>query len=416
MIDVNQRDFFISVPDDMRFSAPTGFWEGVAATSAYNNMPIVESVQENMLFGDRERDRSFSPVDAIDDQYLPFYEELVRAKDQEHFDFIKQRIDNELRRKETMGNASFFSQAVGSAVDPLFVASFIPALNVVSLAGGVARSAYSFGKLGAAYGAASELRRAPFAQTDERFESATNIATATVFSGFFGGALKGATYTAPFFKSSANKMNRMVRGEEVPPLFDEQGNVVLVDENTKFDTKVFNAFGSKFQRMLNDENIPAFVKEMAVKMTYNSSVNLKGVAVEAMPQSVLQKAQTYEGVASSMVKDLQDLYSTQARGHKQTRVLGVSTDEMTFRTGEFNDWVEDTITRYIDIDNPNTKKSREALNGASKEQKQAFKKLDTFFKAFDEDARSVGLLRNDARIKRDIVKIKQQIEDKNKTA
>jgi hypothetical protein len=53
MIDVNQRDFFISVPDDMRYQAPTGFWEGVAATSAYNNMPLVESVQEQMRFGTR---------------------------------------------------------------------------------------------------------------------------------------------------------------------------------------------------------------------------------------------------------------------------------------------------------------------------------------------------------------------------
>lgn len=412
MIDVNQRDFFISVPDDMRYQAPTGFWEGAAATSAYNNMPLVESVQEQMMFGQRDRDKSFNPIDAISDEYMPYYEEFVRAKDQEHFDFIKQRVDNEIRRKEKMASAGFFSQMAGSIADPLTITAFIPGLNIVTMSRGIGQAAYSFGKLGFGYGLASEARRAPFAQTDQPFETTQNVATATLFSAFFGGAIKGATYTAPFFKSSANKINRWTRGDDVAPVFDENGNVTLDTGNEKFDTVVFNMFGSKFQRMLADPNIPVFVKEMAVKMTYNSSVNLKGVAENVMPQSVLQKSQTYEGTAREMISGLEDLFSQQARGHKQSRVLGVSTDEMTFSTGEFNDWIEDTITRYIDMSNPNAKKSTAAFDGASPQQKEAFKKLDTFFKAFDEDARSVGVLRDDARIKRDIDKLNKQIDEK----
>ena len=411
MIDVNQRDFFISVPEDMRFNAPTGFWEGVGATAAYNNMPLVESVQEQIRFGGVTNDRSFNPVDALPDEYLPYYDEFVRAKNKDHFDFIKQRVDNELRRKEQMAGASFGSQIVGSMFDPLFVTAFIPALNVVNMTGGILRTGYNFGKLGAAYGAASELRRAPFAQTDEQFESAMNVTTAAVFSGFFGSALKGATYTLPFFKSSANKIQAYRTGGDLPPLYDENGNIIQYRQGEKFDTRVFNPFGSKFQRMLDDKRIPEFVKELAVKMTYNSSVNLKGVADATMPHSVSQMAQTYEGSARGMVKSLEDLYSDQIRGHKQARFLGVSTDEMTFRTGEFNDWVEDTITRYIDLDNPNAKKARTALDGATPQQKDAFKKIETFFKQFDEDARSVGVLRDDARLRKDIEKITKRIDD-----
>ena len=262
MIDLNQRDFFISVPDDMRYQAPAGFWEGVAATSAYNNMPLVESVQEEMRFGSRARDASFDPVDVIDDEYLPYYEEFVRAKDQEHFDFIKQRVDNERRRKQTMSNAGFFSQMAGGIADPLFFTAFIPALNVVSLSSGIARSAYNFGKIGAAYGVASEARRAPFAQTDDPFESTQNVVSATVFSAFFGGALKGATYTAPFFKSSANKVNRLARGEDVPPLFKDEntGTPTLVGDEEVFDRRVSNIFGSQLSRLLDMPKVPKRVK------------------------------------------------------------------------------------------------------------------------------------------------------------
>ena len=414
MIDLNQRDFFISVPDDMRYRAPTGFWEGVAATSAYNNMPLVESVQEQMMFGSRARDASFDPVDVIDDEYLPYYEEFVRAKDQEHFDFIKQRVDNERRRKQTMSDASFASQIVGGMADPLFFTAFIPALNVVSLSGGIARSAYNFGKIGAAYGVASEARRAPFAQTDDPFESTQNIASATVFSAFFGGALKGATYTAPFFKSSANKVNRIARGEEVPPLFTDEntGKPTLVGDNEKFDVKVYNPFGSYFQRALSNPNIPAGVKEKMLRYTYNSSVGLKGAGDTTAPQSINQMAQTYEGLAHEYMKKFSDLHRMQVDGHKQARFLGADTQEMTFRTGDFNDWFEDTVTRYMQQDNPNPTISRKALDGATKEQKQAFKEFDTFFKAFDEDARYVGVLRDDARIKADMAKLQKLVDEK----
>ena len=414
MIDVNQRDFFISVPDDMRASSPVGFWEGVGATAAYNNMPLVESVQEQMQFGQRDRDTSFNPIDAITDEYLPYYEEFVRAKDQEHFNFIKQRVDMELARKAKMGDASFGANVVGSFLDPLFVTAFVPGLNIATGGGGVVRTAYNFGKAGFAYGMASEARRAPFAQTDQPFETTQNVVSATVFSAFFGGALKGATYTTPFFKSSANKMNRWARGEDVPPLFKDEnaGKPTLVGDDQIYDTKVYNPFGSFFQRMLANERVPKSVKEMALKFTYNSSVNLKGTADNVMPQSIVQKAQTYEGHAHKTMQEIQDLHRLEVDGHKQARFLGASTDEMTFRTGEFDDWFEDTVTRYINASNPDTVVKRSAIDGATKQQKEAFKKFDTFFKAFDEDARYVGLLKNDKLIKAKMDKLTAQLDEK----
>ena len=416
MIDVNQRDFFVTVPDDMRASAPTGFWEGVGATSAYNNMPLVESVQEQMRYGQVRRDPTFNPIEEITDEYLPYYEEFVRAKNQEHFDFIKQRVDNELLRKAKMSDAGFFSQMVGSFVDPLFVTAFVPGLNVATGGGGIVRTAYNFGKLGLGYGLASEARRAPFAQTDETFETTTNVVSATVFSAFFGGAIKGATYTAPFFKSSANKINRWARGEEVPPMFKDEntGKPTIVSADEEYDTKVFNPFGSALQRLLGDERIPVRLKEIATKFTYNASVNLKGVVNRAMPQSVAQKSITYEGQANQTLKRLSDLHRLEVDGHRQTRFLGTSTDELTFNTGAFDDWFDDTVTRYINMKNPDTSVSSKAFNGATKQQKEAFNEFDRFFKAFDEDARSVGVLRDDARIKKDMAKIQKLVDEKAK--
>jgi len=414
MIDLNQRDFFVSVPNDLREAAPIGFWEGVAATAAYNNMPMVESVQETKNFYFRDRDASFDPIESISDEYLPYYEELLRAKDSEHFAFIKQRIDNEMLRKRKMAGASFSAQIVGGIADPLFVTAFVPALNAVSFGTTIAKSAYNFGKVGAAYGLASEARRAPFAQTDAPFESETNVISATVFSGFFGGALKGASFTKPFFQSSANKINRMARGEDVPPLFADEnaGSPTIVGDEQKFDAKVDNPFGSYFQRMLSNPRVPAVVKKMALKYNFNSSINLKGGADTTAPQSVSQMAQTYEGYAHEYMKKFQDLHRMQVDGHRQARFLGTNTNELTFSTGEFNDWFEDTVTRYMRQDNPNPTVRRKALDGATKEQKQAFKEFDTFFKQFDEDARFVGVLRDDARIKKQMEKLQKLVDEK----
>ena len=123
-------------------------------------------------------------------------------------------------------------------------------------------------------------------------------------------------------------------------------------------------------------------------------------------------AQTYEGLAHEYMKKFSDLHRMQVDGHKQARFLGADTQEMTFRTGDFNDWFEDTVTRYMQQDNPNPTISRKALDGATKEQKQAFKEFDTFFKAFDEDARYVGVLRDDARIKADMAKLQKLVDEK----
>jgi len=415
MIDDNQRDFFLTVPDDMRSAMPVGFWEGVTATAAYNNMPMYEWHQERRRFSSRQRDPNFRPMELIQERHLPYYNDFLRAKDEEHFRYIESRVDDALIRKEKMAGAGVTAQIVGSTIDPLFFTAFVPGLNMVGLGRTVGQAAMRYGAAGAGYGLASEARRAPFAVGDDEFESTTNIASAAVVSGFLGGGLKAVPGLMPAAKSSVNKVNRMMRGEDVPHIFAEDGTPQpMVNGDEVYDAKISNPFGSFIQRTLDDPNIPQYVKEIGLKLTYNSSVPTKGTAQQAMPQSVFQRGAVYEGDAYAMITRLEDLHRSQAQGTKQMRVLGASTSDFNPFDKSFDEWFEDTITRYLDLDNPNPAISRQAKDGLTSQQAEAHTLLNDFFVKFDEDARFVGLLKDDGKIRVEIEDVQSSIDTKAK--
>lgn len=413
MIDDNQRDFFITVPNDMRATQPVGFWEGVGATAAYINMPMFESIEETRLFGDRLRKDGFNPMDRLSERQRPYYKEFLRAKDDEHFDFIASRLDRELLRKQKMSDAGVGAQIVGSTLDPLFFTAFVPGLNAIGLGRTVLSSGARFAAAGGAFGVASEARRAPFAVADDPFETEMNIASAAVISGFFGAGAKTIPGLLPAAKSTANKFNKLLRGEDAPHLFDEAGNAqLMVNGDEVYSAKIHNPFGSFIQRMLNDDKIPQSIKEIGLKMTYNSSVPTKGTATTVMPQSVFQRSAVYEGDSYRLIASLEDLHKQQAQGTNQMRVLGASTSDFNPFNKSFDEWLDDTITRYLDLNNPNPAVRRSAKEGLSDQQIQAHSKLGEFFNAFDEDARFVGLLKDDAKIKSAITELEDGISSK----
>ena len=90
-----------------------------------------------------------------------------------------------------MAGAGVTAQIVGSTIDPLFFTAFVPGLNMVGLGRTVGQAAMRYGAAGAAYGLASEARRAPFAVGDDEFESTTNIASAAIVSRLSGWWSKG---------------------------------------------------------------------------------------------------------------------------------------------------------------------------------------------------------------------------------
>ena len=387
---------------------------GFKANVAYNNMPMIESGHETMLFGAVIKDPSFSVADNIKDEYLPYWDDLVRAKNMDHLRFLENRVDKVIDRREIMAGAHWSTALAGGVADPLFLTAFVPALNAVNLGKTVFQGATRLGAVGGAYGIASEARRAPFAVADEDYESAWNIGTATALSGVLGGVLKGVPNAAPFIKSSTQKAWLKAQGKPFNHMVDESKEGLNVGADNAFDSKIENPFGSPLQRLvLDNKKVPQFVKEIAIKMNGNSSISLVGTADQAIPQSVGQRSAVYDGRARMMEETLRDLHvqhATNGQQQKAKQFMGAYGADFNPFNKDFDEFVEDLISKYIQSTSPSAQ--RKALEGLSDQQKQGFTAIKEFFDEFDADMRSVGLLKDDAALKLEIETLTAKIEKK----
>ena len=416
MIDLEprQQQFIQPVPNEMRYQSDPTWWEGFSATVAYNNMPMIESTEEAFRFGALPIDSDFKVADHAQEKYLPYFRDIARAKNIEHLRFLEARVQKAIDRREIINEASLTSQLAGGIVDPLFLTSFVPALGAIGLGKTVLTSVGKAGATGLAYGIASEARRAPFAVADEEFESAINIASSAALGGLLGGALKGVTYSGPFLKSTVSKARQAITGKPVKHFIDENGNMSVSREtDTPFNAKFYNPFGGPVQRLLSDESIPQDVKEELIKLSYNSSVGLEGTAQQAMPQSVSQRMIPYDGMVREFHEEMANLYEQHAFGvQKAGQFFGAFTREFNPMDDGFDNFVEETFRRYILSNSPDPQAVRQATTGLSDAQKKAFTKIKSFFDAFDEDARFVGLLKDDNAIKQKMAKIDDLIAKK----
>ena len=413
-LEPNPRPYLQSVPSEMQFQTDSGWWDGFKANVAYNNMPMIESGHETMLFGAVIKDPSFSVADNIKDEYLPYWDDLVRAKNMDHLRFLENRVDKVIDRREIMAGAHWSTALAGGVADPLFLTSFVPALNAVNLGKTVFQGATRLGAVGGAYGIASEARRAPFAVADEDYESAWNIGTATALSGVLGGVLKGVPNAAPFIKSSTQKAWLKAQGKPFNHMVDEGKEGLNVGADNAFDSKIENPFGSPLQRLvLDNKKVPQFVKEIAIKMNGNSSISLVGTADQAIPQSVGQRSAVYDGRARMMEETLRDLHvqhATNGQQQKAKQFMGAYGADFNPFNKDFDEFVEDLISKYIQSTSPSAQ--RKALEGLSDQQKQGFTAIKEFFDEFDGDMRSVGLLKDDAALKLEIETLTAKIEKK----
>ena len=416
-MDIGRRDFFIAAEPGFVNEAVDPTWaEAWRANVGYNNMPLIESVDEFRKFGGIERLQGYNPVEEMTDEDLPFYEDLVRAKNPEHYAYIKDRVRRSNERRSVMARGHWSAAIAGGITDPLFLTTFIPGLNAVGLGRTILSATGRTAALGFGYGVASEARRAPFAVADPDFESAMNIASSTAISGFFGGAFKGAGYMKPFIESSAKKVGRLARGEKIKHIWGE--DAVNLDDGYvgqsggDYDAVVGNPLGSPSQRALSDPSLPQEVKKAFVDLTFNSSVPLQGNRGSMATQSVAQLALPYEGQARNIEMAMRDFHAQHLGvGIKAQSVAGVYSPF----TAEFDDFFADTIKRYIMMDAPDPIIRRQALDGISDAQREAIKFIKPIYEAIGEDATHYGLFLDTAAMKKKIKVLQDRIDKKAKT-
>ena len=416
-MDIGRRDFFIAAEPGFINEAIDPTWaEAWRANVAYNNMPLIESVDEFQKFGKIEREQGYNPVESMTDADLPFYEDLVRAKNAEHFAYIKERVARSNERRSVIARGHWSAAIAGGITDPLFLTTFVPGLNAVGLGRTVLSATGRTAALGFGYGVASEARRAPFAVADQEYEAAMNIASSTAISGFLGGAFKGAGYLRPFIESSAKKVGRLARGEKIKHIWGE--NATNLDDGYvgqaggDYDAVVGNPLGSPSQRALSDPSLPQEVKKAFVDLAYNSSVPLQGNRGSMATQSVAQLALPYEGQARAIEMAMRDFHAQHLGvGIKAQSVAGVYSPF----TAEFDDFFADTIRRYILMDAPNPALRRQALDGITDAQREAIKFIKPIYEAIGEDATYYGLFLSPDKIKAKIKTLQDRIDTKAKT-
>ena len=76
---------------DAPLSQPS-FGEAFRATFAYQYQPLIDQVEESGRFAYRDFDAEFDPF-AQAAGYEEYLDQIARAKDQEHLDYIKNNID-----------------------------------------------------------------------------------------------------------------------------------------------------------------------------------------------------------------------------------------------------------------------------------------------------------------------------------
>ena len=177
MMDIGRRDFFIPIPTAISDETPVSWWEGYKANFQYNNMPIVESVEEHKLFGDAVRDPDFDVAANIDEDLLPYYSDLVRAKNAQHLDYLQQRALTAIDRRRKAAEAPLTAQLAGGITDPRALASLIPGLQFIKVGQTFGQAVLRGAGAGLAFGLASEARRAPFAVADEPLSKKISAST-----------------------------------------------------------------------------------------------------------------------------------------------------------------------------------------------------------------------------------------------
>ena len=400
--DLGRRDFFIAIPNEITEEKPVSWYEGWKANAQYINMQFIERIEEEQIFGGIPVDTTYDVAANISEDLLPYYDDLIRAKNEKHLRFLEGRARTAIERRRKAAEAPFTAQLAGGLTDPLALTAFIPGLNYIRLGKTFTQAITRAGGVGAGYGIASELRRAPFAVADEPGETYANVAAATVFSAAFGGVMKGAPYAKPFFQSGAAKVNKLFKGEKIDHMTptDNVGTLSLDDGYTPakggdYDPVVSNPLASPSYVAMARKDLPDDVKELFALMSYNGSVSLQGMRRGKGLQSVAQESVTYQGQFQNLVRRMRDLHSQEVRGLKKAAQFMQVYNP---RSG-FDDWANDTIRRYIFSKSRDPQLRRLAADGISDQQKEVGVLIADAFKAFSDDMRYYGVVKNDEQLR-----------------
>ena len=420
-MDYGRKDFFIAADTGFRDAVDQTWFEGWKANVAYNHKPLITSVEESMLFNDVEldplftRDRFIERMKSLPPEHRDHANTYARAKNDAHFDFIFNAVTEELDYKYKAGEAPISAQLVGGLTDVLNLAFFIPAVGQVRAAKGVFDATKIGAGFGLAAGVASEARRAPFAYADRDWESASNIAMSTMFSGAFAGS---AHFLAPMIKSSAKKVVDFASGRQVKHVFDDDGSVNIRSEDEgyvpqqggDYEPVVGNWIGSPSQRRLSDPTLPDEIKKMFHGLTSNASVSVHGNRSQNVTQqSVAMKIAPFLGRYTALERQLRNAHHRDVMGMDDVEAPSMLGAYSPF-TKDYDNWFEDTARRMVLASSEYPELRYKAQEGMTRNQADAIVKMQEVITEMHDDALAAKVFRRDVEIDEKIAKLNDLIK------
>ena len=431
------------------------FGQVISAQFGYNYDPIHEYLYNEYVVG-TEHDPNYNALEDLEGYEL-YSQHLLSAQNADHMASLKRGIDDNIRRREIIGEAGLGYNLMAGFFDPVN-------LLALPLGGPTVGIGRSMVRVGAGVGltqVGQEALRAPFDPLNTKEEVFNNIAMATAGGAVFGGlfsipitrkgkmmaklmkdmdeakaASKGISVESitPDGKVTVSKKvdkNKQIVSRETnepvahvgsdSQLRNNQTGEIIEDtsKNKKITFDLTNPFGmarswytdswmykgitTPMKRVLQNENLPDFVKFSFVKLAGDSGVKLNlhkyGIAIDP---SVYQKSKIREGEWVSVYDQLVKLYTKET----DQKILNPGGFDYNLTNNRhFIQWLEDLELKRIQNIKSESTVAREAQNLLTK-----------FWETWRVRLDSEGLLGGKNYLQIAIQRTKTRIETKQKIA
>ena len=427
------------------------FVEGFKANLKYQWLPITNATQEYLAYSAMPYDEEFDFKQTVqDNEDYVYADELSRAKNLEHYNYIKQDLLALEENRKVYQRSGIGSTLVAGVIDPLNIAFFHPVFNTGIKAAWAAKSALGVtkeaGKMGFLFGMTSEALRAPFDPYSTPVESIVNVGSNTVFAGLLGGGARGITSKfGNIVKNHKSKKNPdSAKSFDVP--LNEKADDVQVGALTPKET----GFSSLKQLPIDKINFmnkllpsrriqfgkydgvdaPDSVKDLHMKIAYNASVSAKGKPIQSIDS--MQQVYNARGLDVENVIDnlyMQEMYKVDGTGKvagmdylstyqklqdkfgnpMQTKYFNDAAQNYTQTMPSKAEFREEIINLQILNGNPAWNKAY--FSNIPEYKRKGMERISQFYRDFDELAQDVGVFHTKESTKAALLKMQARLDE-----
>jgi len=405
------------------------FGENFLAQLGYTYAPLYGAVEEELRFGNVKREKMSFELEELTG-YEDHIDYLVRAKNNEHLEYLKSQIDENRKRRDIIGRSNWYapSSLVAGVADPLNVMFALPIFGQLGMLvrGGMTMSQAAKAGLkgGALYAGASEAIRAPFDQLNTFEESSINAISAIGLGTGLAIAPNAFRALMPKFQKTSDNLQAMAQGEKRVDV--ENLGKEVVDGEVSED--LVKTFYTNYLMHL----VPSAGKRIAKNGTqlmkdYYERINGHAVLAKekdlvglGQHQSILQRDAFYSVDANKFVNDFQLFYTRAITGDptrkSTTQFMDFNIDSAKARIGQtfggetptFDQFFDQAFKKYILSKDP---KNQRLIGALSDDEKIMHTRFKEFFDKYKDDAQSVSLLKDDASLQKEISTLKKALDD-----